>query len=98
MAGISQPAFWVCALDFVPKLENLSGVSTRAVVIDLNNSENSQWHQLMSSSNPETFIPPSPFNVQHDLAVMPFSSGTTGPPKGVLLSHLNIVSALFQAK
>ena len=31
-----------------------------------------------------------------DLALLPFSSGTTGLPKGVHLSHANLVAGLFQ--
>jgi len=33
---------------------------------------------------------------QNALAVLPYSSGTTGMPKGVMLTHRNIVSQLYQ--
>ncbi len=32
----------------------------------------------------------------HDLAVLPYSSGTTGLPKGVMLTHRNVVAQLNQ--
>merc|ERR1719222_1547959 len=31
-----------------------------------------------------------------DIIAMPFSSGTTGPPKGVCLSHFNLVANCVQ--
>jgi len=34
----------------------------------------------------------------NDVVVMPFSSGTTGPPKGVCLTHYNLVANCMQAK
>lgn len=36
------------------------------------------------------------FDPTEDVAVLPFSSGTTGPPKGVQLTHYNIVANLSQ--
>ena len=35
-------------------------------------------------------------DVHMEVAAMPFSSGTTGPPKGVLLTHFNMVAAAAQ--
>lgn len=35
-----------------------------------------------------------PINPKEDICVMPYSSGTTGFPKGVMLTHHNIVSEL----
>lgn len=34
---------------------------------------------------------------EHDVAVLPFSSGTTGLPKGVMLTHRNLVSNMEMA-
>ena len=32
----------------------------------------------------------------HDVALLPYSSGTTGLPKGVMLTHANLVSNMVQ--
>jgi len=36
------------------------------------------------------------FNVHEDIVVLPYSSGTTGPPKGVSLTHYNMVANMTQ--
>ena len=42
-------------------------------------------------------VPLTPPSIQpHDVAALPYSSGTTGLPKGVMLSHRNIVANLRQ--
>lgn len=37
-------------------------------------------------------VPDVTINPKQDVAVLPFSSGTTGHPKGVMLTHYNLVS------
>merc|ERR1739848_824384 len=36
------------------------------------------------------------FDPYNDIVVLPYSSGTTGPPKGVSLSHYNMVANMTQ--
>lgn len=44
-------------------------------------------------------VPPSvEINAREDLVALPYSSGTTGLPKGVMLTHYNLVSNLRQAE
>jgi acyl-CoA synthetase (AMP-forming)/AMP-acid ligase II len=42
-------------------------------------------------------LPPTPCQ-GHDLALLPYSSGTTGLPKGTMLTHDNIIANLMQCE
>lgn len=35
------------------------------------------------------------FDVKNDVAAIPYSSGTTGLPKGVMQTHYNIVTIIY---
>jgi acyl-CoA synthetase (AMP-forming)/AMP-acid ligase II len=43
-------------------------------------------------------LPPVQINPREDLVVLPYSSGTTGICKGVMLTHLNLVANLAQIR
>lgn len=43
-------------------------------------------------------VPPVEINPREDIVALPYSSGTTGVAKGVMLTHHNMVSNLFQLK
>lgn len=72
----------------------------RAIVLDVGNDDHetqpaesyhNHWYSVLDSGCPESFIPPV-IDVYQDLAIIPFSSGTTGMPKGVMLTHHNHVA------
>ena len=52
------------------------------------------FHQLIASGS--SSYPNVEINPRKDVAVIPYSSGTTGLPKGVLLTHYNLMSNLAQ--
>ena len=53
-----------------------------------------RWSELMK--NPESDPPEYQFDSKEDLAALVYTSGTTGLPKGTMLTHYNILSNVIQ--
>ena len=71
------------------------GVST-AKDLDLNRDEGWDHFSELINTTTETRLPRFPFSPD-DPAMIQFTGGTTGVPKGALLTHANIMAATFQA-
>ena len=72
---------------------NLIKNDVEAVVITDDHGIDGSFWQLVNSGNPHTA---SGLDTINDLAALPYSSGTTGLTKGVMISHFNLVSNVEQ--
>ena len=83
--------------EYLPKLKKLLGKSILKAVyqkmevplIKIKERENIHWFQdLIKKSQPNP--PKIEINPKEDLAALPYTGGTTGPPKGAMLTHYNV--------
>ena len=102
----ARPALWICSPEVLPQLDKISTEDLyRAIVVDVAQSSSETdaynndgshirpWDSVMSSFRPEDEFNEPSFDVQQDLVAIPFSSGTTGMPKAVMLTHHNLITA-----
>lgn len=87
---------------FVPLMEQVkkSGVlkSIVAISADKNVPEGAHCFFQMLQADPSSveFLTGNKIDVTQETCLIPYSSGTTGPPKGVELTHSNVATNLIQ--
>ena len=77
-------------------LEVLADTPVEQVFVlgDVDNPSAKPLSELYGEAIVDSAVPQ--VDVHEDIAVLPYSSGTTGLPKGVMLSHYNLVANLIQ--
>lgn len=86
----------------VATIKDKTKIKTVIIIESEENKENPKmpegaigWSELMKSTKPDP--PKYEFNPKEDLAALVYTSGTTGLPKGTMLTHYNMVSNVAQA-
>nr|CAB3483118.1 unnamed protein product [Digitaria exilis] len=81
---------------FVGKVRDIAGVSA-AVVVTGDGAEGCvSFSDLLAAADDSSELPEVVIDVANDVVALPYSSGTTGLPKGVMLSHRGLVTSVAQ--
>ena len=91
--------------DLRPKIEKAAGPGTKILLLSTNLKELLQTGDADISDDKEAFryqdfiagklpVEPAEIDLKNDLALLQFTGGTTGKPKGTMLSHYNVVNCV----
>ncbi len=75
---------------------DLESSNIREVFVFGDPGHENSFNSLLKDQSPDRDFEPAKIKPNQDIAVLPYSSGTTGLPKGVMLSHRNLVAHNMQ--
>ena len=95
-SGAKYVATMAAFLPSVKKAADMAGIGT-IIVIDYHFMKDHGYvsYQSLVTDSGSRFVTQK-VDAKNDVAVLPYSSGTTGLPKGVMLTHHNLVANTYQ--
>ena len=90
----------IACLPTIKQAIDKSGCVEKIIVLDdeggIGEGKNLISYQTLIKDSGSRFLTHDKVDPKEDIALIPFSSGTTGPPKGVMLTHYNLSSNIMQ--
>lgn len=98
---VTNPVMWICSrtiLDLLPQNINAICLSKEIKIVNSNDKNYRQqtWEQVFADMPISKKLIEPIFDLEEDLAILLCSSGTTGFPKAVMLTHRNMVTLFHQ--
>ncbi len=94
--GLVDAKYLVTVAPFLPVAQAAAAACGVEEIFVIGDAEGATPFVSLFAAPPEP--PTVEVDLDRDLVVVPFSSGTSGRPKGVMLNHRNVVSVLHQAE
>ena len=96
-SGAKNVATMAAFLPSVKKAADMAGIGTIIVIDDHSMKDHGYVsYQSLVTDSGSRFVTQK-VDAKNDVAVLPYSSGTTGLPKGVMLTHHNLVANICQS-
>lgn len=94
MLSDAEPTWLICSSDQIEKLERIPYSNKLTIVtIDRNSNSHALFYDWIAEESGE--VPMVPINSREDIAVLQYTGGTTGTPKGVMITHYNTVATAY---
>lgn len=94
MLDDAEPNWLICDSSQIEKIER-TGYHNKLTIVTIDPNQNGYACLYSWMDEENDALPPMQINSKDDIAVLQYTGGTTGTPKGVMITHYNTVSTTY---